>query len=406
MSVSYDATTGLTCALLLGCDADQQRFVNEQLLSLRDMARHPLLLPVILISQQQILLYDLSERLWEDLLVVEGASGQTGVVLVEDQNRRTSKEPSIPRRYDGGKDSRKRRRITNKLITDRVLGIVQLASAWESHTKALALAIEAIRDSMADVDWTILNHRLSSNPVAKDMSPPDNDTASSSRPKPAMDGGQPEIVEISKNLKESLTLTLHKANTMLWDLEFINKRAAAQMNAVYNHTAQQIATATKKDSSAMKAVAVLTMAFLPATFIASFFAMPFFDFSADSDASVVSPRFWYYWAVAGPLTVSVLISYAAYVAWARHKLRDDDESAAAQDNQDLPEGANTKRNAASQGAGVFSGFTTLFIFPSFRARLVSRTQKQTPGIAVEMGDLESGMIQTSSKAGNVSKSKA
>lgn len=40
------------------------------------------------------------------------------------------------------------------------------------------------------------------------------------------------INAISRNLTASLELILHKSNTMLWDLEFINKRAGAQMTAV------------------------------------------------------------------------------------------------------------------------------------------------------------------------------
>ncbi|KAH6846925.1 hypothetical protein B0I37DRAFT_404998 [Chaetomium sp. MPI-CAGE-AT-0009] len=93
------------------------------------------------------------------------------------------------------------------------------------------------------------------------------------------------------------------------------------MTAVYNHTAQQISTSAKKDSSDMKAIAVLTMAFLPATFVTTFFSMPFFDFMAPDDTRGLSSSFSLYWAVAGPLTISVLIIYGLYVLWGQAKYR-------------------------------------------------------------------------------------
>ncbi|KAH9210510.1 hypothetical protein DL95DRAFT_343006, partial [Leptodontidium sp. 2 PMI_412] len=59
----------------------------------------------------------------------------------------------------------------------------------------------------------------------------------------------------------------------------------------------------------MKAIAVLTMAFLPGTFVAvPFFAMPLFDWQAPAD-SVLSSRLWVYWAVTIPATLVVLIAW-------------------------------------------------------------------------------------------------
>lgn len=56
----------------------------------------------------------------------------------------------------------------------------------------------------------------------------------------------------------------------------------------------------------MKAIAVLTMFFLPATFVAAFFAMPLFDWSAPHGSEVVNSRFWIYWVVTVPGTLIVL----------------------------------------------------------------------------------------------------
>ena len=44
----------------------------------------------------------------------------------------------------------------------------------------------------------------------------------------------------------------------------------------------------------------------------SFFAMPLLDWQAPSDASIISHRFWIYWAVTVPLTATVLLLWSTW----------------------------------------------------------------------------------------------
>ncbi|KAK6845327.1 hypothetical protein PG995_015437 [Apiospora arundinis] len=71
----------------------------------------------------------------------------------------------------------------------------------------------------------------------------------------------------------------------------------------------EIAAASKRDSASMKTVAVLTMAFLPATFFAALFAIPSLDWkgAADGGGSVIQSNFWVYWAFTLPATVLVFV---------------------------------------------------------------------------------------------------
>lgn len=88
-----------------------------------------------------------------------------------------------------------------------------------------------------------------------------------------------------------------------------------------------MARASKRDSSAMKALALLTMLFLPGTFCASFFAMPWFDFDMSGDL-FAHGKFWLYWAITIPLTVIVLLIYATYLLrMNRQHTREDEEEA-------------------------------------------------------------------------------
>lgn len=63
----------------------------------------------------------------------------------------------------------------------------------------------------------------------------------------------------------------------------------------------------------MKAIAVLTMVFLPATFVATFMAVPIFDW-APSDGERASGLWYVYFAISVPLTVIVLGFYCWWIS--------------------------------------------------------------------------------------------
>jgi Mg2+ and Co2+ transporter CorA len=64
----------------------------------------------------------------------------------------------------------------------------------------------------------------------------------------------------------------------------------------------EIAQAAKADSTAMKTISLLTLAFLPPTFTCAIFSMSFFDYSTGS-GWMVSGWIWVYFAFAIPLTL-------------------------------------------------------------------------------------------------------
>jgi hypothetical protein len=62
----------------------------------------------------------------------------------------------------------------------------------------------------------------------------------------------------------------------------------------------------------MKSIALLTMVILPGTFISTLFAIPLFNWDAESWREVPKARFWFYWALTIPLTI---FSVAAWLVW-------------------------------------------------------------------------------------------
>lgn len=98
---------------------------------------------------------------------------------------------------------------------------------------------------------------------------------------------------------------------------------------------RKLAHASKRDSGAQKTIALLGAVFLPGAYLASVFSMTFFNFqsngddnsdsppssasnSSNSTQSVVSPKFWIYWAVTIPVTIVIV---GVWFVWERNRER-------------------------------------------------------------------------------------
>jgi hypothetical protein len=111
--------------------------------------------------------------------------------------------------------------------------------------------------------------------------------------------------------------------------------ALLTFNQIYSKMAQadnvlnaRMAVTSSRDSSSMKALAVITAIFLPAEFLGTLFGMSMFDWLAPEDDSplstvpshrppgeeepILSRMFWVYWVCALPLTAFTLMSWRAW----------------------------------------------------------------------------------------------
>ncbi|GFG00727.1 hypothetical protein IFM53868_10837 [Aspergillus udagawae] len=289
LSISFDPRTNVTCALLLGCTAAQKDFIRDQLEAFAGLACHPLLLPVLLTGHQYTVLNTQARNLWNQLLDVETRSGQTSAPRIRFDTGDTSAAAGTFQSWDQSTKEAPKNPLHNyNDITIDILQVIQFSTTWESYTNALLLGIECMKKNLEELETD--NNQLAHERTLK---------------------------EITFHLRHWLDFVEHKSKIMLWDIQFIEKRAQAQMNAIYNYMTQRMATDSKRDSSSMKSIALLTMFFLPGTYMATFFAMPFFDLS--SDGTIVRPQFWYYWATSVPLTIVVLFIYFGYLATVEHR---------------------------------------------------------------------------------------
>ncbi|KAM7210731.1 hypothetical protein V8F06_013893 [Rhypophila decipiens] len=117
-------------------------------------------------------------------------------------------------------------------------------------------------------------------------------------------------------VKTALSFHLRQVFLRTADVAYMQERAKSQLSVIFNlvnqtHTVANlsIAASAKKDSSSMKAIAMIAFLFLPGTFFATLFAIPSLHWSEDV---VVSPRFWIYWAFTVPCT---LLLFGLYLGW-------------------------------------------------------------------------------------------
>ncbi|KAF7507242.1 hypothetical protein GJ744_010800 [Endocarpon pusillum] len=109
------------------------------------------------------------------------------------------------------------------------------------------------------------------------------------------------LLSQSQGLKERVQSHINLTFSLIAQEENRINHSVAVDNAM-------IAVASKKDSSAMKTIALLTILFLPATFVATFFSMSIFDFSPSGGSRpVMSPYMWVYWTITIALTATVLL---------------------------------------------------------------------------------------------------
>ncbi|KAF7550463.1 hypothetical protein G7Z17_g5723 [Cylindrodendrum hubeiense] len=115
------------------------------------------------------------------------------------------------------------------------------------------------------------------------------------------------------------------------DRRMSEARCRAQIDMIYSKMAQEdnvlnarMAVASSRDSSAMKALAVITAIFLPGEFLSSLWGMSMFDWlgpdeeddpgakAGTGNVKRFSQNFWIFWATVIPLTVFILVFWRAW----------------------------------------------------------------------------------------------
>lgn len=111
---------------------------------------------------------------------------------------------------------------------------------------------------------------------------------------------------------DTLGFQLQIMKSLKWRVQASSERLDGEMNLLYNMLASM-------DSQVMKSITLLTMIFLPATFICALFSTTFFSF--DVKSWKVSNQFWIYWAVVVPLTLVVVFMWWIWLGGSYRSIR-------------------------------------------------------------------------------------
>ncbi|MCJ1330867.1 hypothetical protein MMC10_007554 [Thelotrema lepadinum] len=194
----------------------------------------------------------------------------------------------------------------------------------------------------------------------------------------------------SIKLKENLSITKLGIRTLHHNLNYLKARCEIQQRTLFNLITREdasvniriaedsrlLARASKRDSVAMKTMSVVTMAFLPGTFVAALFAMPLFDWSSAEGEAILSNRFWIYWVVTVPLTVVVISTWWFWKNWRERKDFSNDQAAL----QEGPESRNEEVVSPSRNSEGIAHFA---------AKLRRRTRLQARPQSVELQSIDS-----------------
>lgn len=186
LSMSFSPNDCCSRAYLWGCETQQRNFIITQLQVCRELASHPLLLPVILVEMHKNIIATECRKLWYRLVKIETQSGLTGAPLM-------------------GTDPHVGKHLTEDNIhsvTIGALGIVQIATAGQRHVKSLLPMISAVESSIVSI----------------------NDLATSST--------KTRTKTVGSILLEKLSFVKHQTQNLLADIEATQKRGEVQITAV------------------------------------------------------------------------------------------------------------------------------------------------------------------------------
>ncbi|PVI03333.1 hypothetical protein DM02DRAFT_726532 [Periconia macrospinosa] len=125
--------------------------------------------------------------------------------------------------------------------------------------------------------------------------------------------GAKTFAKASEGLYHDIHLATNLYYTMEAQIAVLKERVSSHINLSFSIIAQEenklsrdVAHNSKRDSAAMKTIALVTLLFLPPTFVATLFGMSMFDWNGEKPGTdPLSSYFWIYWVIAAPLTFAV-----------------------------------------------------------------------------------------------------
>ncbi|KAB8230256.1 uncharacterized protein BDW43DRAFT_285959 [Aspergillus alliaceus] len=129
--------------------------------------------------------------------------------------------------------------------------------------------------------------------------------------------------------RDDVEYVRRRSKMLLSQIQQIGERAQSQTNFLMATLSQSdteytasIAIDRKRDNNAMRAIAILSLIYVPGTYAATLLSMDVFIWR-DSDGTLkLSTSIWIYWAIALPLTIATFVCIARFTEKTR-RVRSD-----------------------------------------------------------------------------------
>ncbi|KAI1127753.1 hypothetical protein F5Y10DRAFT_265771 [Nemania abortiva] len=262
MSMTYFVKRKVTCCVLFGCDEKTKRDVLQRLHNSEDSAYHPLLLIGVLTELERRRLLDENSTICNTLT-----------------------QATLDIRKPAG---------YFKSPRDGDMGVDTVLDPW-LETYFLKIGFEAWKDQLPKVIAHI--DELSQAQFNDDY-----------KARKAGERIKDRILEIIYDYDE----TIRECDMNLESLKLANKLAIARANI------ERVASA-KTVSNRIRSIALLTIVFLPVTFVASFFSTTSSSRASPQPRSIVPPMIWMYFIIAAILTLIAARPWATVIQRERQR---------------------------------------------------------------------------------------
>ncbi|KAL4990782.1 hypothetical protein BDW68DRAFT_185504 [Aspergillus falconensis] len=121
--------------------------------------------------------------------------------------------------------------------------------------------------------------------------------------------------EDEDNIRQNLGIWMKTRQRILHEEKRAHslKTRSKSLNDRHRNEINLVTRLAQQDSNMMKTVAVVSMVYLPGTFVSGLFGTNFFSFQADpGNTWLMADEFWLYWAVTLPLTLATVAIWAIW----------------------------------------------------------------------------------------------
>ncbi|KAK3374514.1 hypothetical protein B0T24DRAFT_626774 [Lasiosphaeria ovina] len=267
LTVTYLPQRNLTFAILFGCTAAVEQDVLNRLASAQELGFHPLLLPGIFVELER-------GRMAE---VVESTIDRIEETIYELDTGESTYEAADGDHPAGPRHVRRTVWLNVTFLRNRLRIL---------RTQYLKM-IEHVED--------LLTMDLAKTPESNEL-----------------------LRKTGRLTRDRLKMVIEELEEMIDDCSMRVDGMTIATQWSQGDTTVEIASAAGRDSSQMRSISLVTMIFLPGTFLATVFSMTFFRWDPE-DGNVVSSYIWIYVVIAAAFTAVTLVLWWYFLVYRASK---------------------------------------------------------------------------------------